>query len=260
MYFKTISTIAIAMMFGFASHLKGADIKIVSTNFDVSYSAAMSYNDNFKASDSIDHAENFGFGIEMKLSVSPKLRINFGFNYTPLLVHEYDAYTAWSRSRDAYFNTLYNRLQWYISRTQADGVTPVFDVAWDYQYHMYYINYMFSVEYAPLPEGVFQPFIAVGLSPCQFLMRGYFVSDIAGNMYTDDGVFAGRWHYRVRNWQDKKNRGFFVNGFVVAGMEIMLHKNFGFVVKGRYFQTIKDHFRNRITGMYNINAGLVFHQ
>ena len=259
MNYKAILAIITALLAISATDVNGADIKIVSTNFDVSYSAATSYNDNFKASDSIDHAENYGFGVEMKMGITPKFRINFGFNYTPMLVHEYDAYTAWSRSHDAYFTTLYNRLQWYISRKQADGVTPMFDVAWDYQYHMYYISYMFSAEYAPLPESRFQPFITVGLAPTQFLMRGYFVSDIAGYMYKGD-QFAGRWRYRVRNWQDKKNRGFFFNGFVAAGMEIMIHKNFGFHVKARYFQTIKDHFRNRITGMYNINAGLVFHQ
>lgn len=240
------------------------DIKVRSTSYDVSYSAATSYNDNFKSKDSIDHAENYGFGMEMKIGISPIVRFTFGFNYTPMRVSEYDPVLALMRSsapdnyKQAFWYYTQNN---YIKRKSKDGLRNLFDVDYDYQYHMYYINAPIGIDITPLQTGFFQPFFGAGVSLCKFEQRGYWVTNVVGRIEDDKNNFLQMVHYRIRahNMANNQHRGFFVNGYLSGGIDLMFHKNFGFQVKGRYVHTIKDNKRNRITGFYNINGGLVFH-
>ena len=253
-------TIALVVCIGLVSRAGAAEIKLVSTSFDASYSQATSYNDNFFSNDSIDHAENFGFGMEMKFKVGGMVNLNFGFNYTPMRVSEYDPKTAFSRSNFPYWPNHWNRTQWYINAKHPDG-TPIFDVAYDYQYHMKYINMPIGIEIAPLAEkgGMFQPFIGAGVSPAMFQRYAYWVTDITGHFRNTAQQYVGDWHYRIRAHANTRNkhRGWIMNGYAVGGVNIKITEGVGFQAKIRYFQTIADNDRNRITGFYNINAGIV---
>ena len=251
------------MMMTLVTHARAADIKVVSTSFDVSYSAATSYNDNFKSKDSIDHAENYGFGMEIKIGLSPVVRFTVGFNYTPMKVSEYDPVLALMRTsappefkRAFWYYTNHN----YIERTSADGQRQIFDVAYDYQYHMYYINVPLGIDISPIQTGIFQPFIGAGISLAKFEQRGYWVTDITGRMEDANNNFLQKVHYRIRahNMANNQHRGYFLNGYLSGGIDLMFNKNFGLQIKGRYVHTIKDNKRNRITGFYNINTSLVF--
>jgi len=259
---RYISALAIALVvcLGLTARAGAVEIKLVSTSFDASYSAATSYNDNFFSNDSIDHAENYGFGMEMKFRVGSMVNFNLGFNYTPMRVSEYDPLTAYSRSNFPYWPNHWSRTNWYINSTHPDG-SPIFDVAYDYQYYMNYINVPIGIEIAPMQAsgGAFQPFIGAGVSPALFNRYAYWVTDITGHMWDTNDQFIGDWHYRIRAHANTRNkhRGYILNGYVVGGINLKITNGLGFQVKARYFQTIGDNKRNRITGIYNINAGIV---
>ena len=259
---KYISALAIALVvcLGLAARAGAIEIKLVSTSFDASYNEATSYNDNFFSNDSIKQAKTMGFGMEMKFKAGGMVNLNFGFNYTPMQVNEYDALTAYSRSDFPYWETHWGRTVWYRDQKYPDG-SNIFDITYDYRYSMNYVNLPIGVEIAPMQEkgGRFQPFIGVGLSPALFNRYAYWVTDVVGHMRDTDQEFVGNWHYRIRTHANTRNkhRGWIVNGYAVGGVNIKITSGLGFQAKVRYFQTIADNDRNRITGFYNINAGLV---
>lgn len=261
---RYIITLLISFIFltGIVTQGYSVTFKMISTSFDASYNAARSYNDNFKSNDSIDHANSYGYGIETKIGLTKIVNITLGFNYTNMRVSEYDPVTAYSRTGFPYWSSHWNNTKWYINYKSADGLRNIFDVAYDYQYHMNYINLLLGVEVAPLPEGRFKPFFGAGIAPTKFGQRGYWVTDITGRI--EDRVtntFIGKWHYRIRAHAATRNkhRGYIFNGYVFGGFEFKITQGFGFQMKARYFQTIADNKRNRITGFYNINTGIVIY-
>jgi len=259
-----IQLITVLFLTGLVANAGAVDFQLKSTSFDAGFNRATSYNDNFKSADSIKSAENWGFGAEMKIGFSPKLRLNIGFSYVPMRVAEYDAVTAMTRTGFPYANDYWNSTRNYINRTQmVNGVSQKqFEVTYDYRYYMYYLNLNIGIDYAPVTEGRFQPFIGVGISPVKFDQRGHWITNVTGHYYDTNGQFVGDWHYEVRAHTATRNkhRGYYWNGWVAGGMDFMITKNVGIQVKGRFFQVIADNDRNRITGYWNIGGGFVFHQ
>lgn len=253
----------IALLFfvvGFVTQGNAANIKVVSTSFGANYNKATSYNNNFHSKDSIDHAENYGYQADMKISVSRSVNFNLGFNYVPMKVTEYNMWTAYSRTKYPYWYGYYSQYTWYRDLKSKVTGKNIFDTKIDYIYHMYYINLNLGIEYEPIQTGRFRPFISAGIAPCKFEQRGYLVSDVIGNFEDATGKFLGKWHYKLRAHNSVKHRGYIFNGFVSGGIDFMVTDIVGFQVMGRYFKTMKDNERNRITGWYNVAAGIVFRQ
>ena len=135
-------------------------------------------------------------------------------------------------------------------------------VTWDYVYYMTYHHQNLGLEFAPIETGRFRPYVSAGIAPIHFGQKGYFISDITGNYEDANGNFLAMRHYKVRSHAQTRNkhRGWIFNGFVTGGFEVMITQYFGLEVKGRYYRTLIDNDRNRITGYYNINIGMVVYQ
>ena len=262
MKYISMFAITLLLLWGTLHEARAVELKMISSSFNASYSSATSYNDNFHSADSIDHAENYGVGVEMKMSIVKGLRFTFGYHYLPMKVTEWDPYTAFTRTDYPYAASYWSQLQTYRNRKTLNGESNLYDVSYEYLYYMTYHHLILGVEYAPLEQGMFRPYISAGIAPILFGQKGYFVSDITGNYEDANGNFLAMRHYRIRSHAQTRNkhRGYIFNGFVTGGFEIMIHKYFGFDVKARYFRTIHDNKRNRITGYYNINAGIVIYQ
>ena len=259
----TAYIIGLVFAVGLVAQAHAADIRLVSTSFETGKTWATSYNDNFKSSDSIDHAENMGFGAEMKFAVGQSgLRLNLGFSYQPLKVSEFGPpELALSRTGYPYWTNFWSQTQGYVNAVKSDGTTPLYSIAYDYVYHMNYLNLNIGIDYAPQMGDRIKPFIAVGIAPSKFDQRGYWVTDVAAEFEDANGVSVGRYAYKVRAHTATRNkhRGYVFNVWGAGGVDLMITKNLGIQAKIRYFKTFKDNDRNRITGYYNINAGIVFH-
>lgn len=261
MRYTGICVIALLFIVGFVTQGNAANIKVVSTSFGANYNAATSYNDNFHSKDSIDHAENYGYQADMKIGVSKMININVGFNYVPMKVTEYDMWTAYSRTGYKYWYSYYSQWPYYRdTKSKITGKLLYPGSTIDYIYHMYYINLNLGVEVEPIQTGRFRPFFSAGIAPAKFEQRGYIVSDVIANFENSTGAFVGKWHYKLRAHNAVKHRGYIFNGWISGGMDLMVTDIVGFQVSGRYFRTLKDNERNRITGWYNISLGIVFRQ
>jgi len=261
MKYISLATITILLVMGAFCESKAATLKLISTAFETAYSEATSYNDNFHSADSIDHAENYGVGVEMKLGVTNGLTFNVGYHYLPMRCREKDVYTAMTRTDYPYAPSYWSQLQTYINRKTLNGENPLYEVAYDYIYYMTYHHLNLGLEYQPLQTGMFRPFITAGITPILFGQKGYLVTDIKGNYEDANGNWLTSRRYKVRAHHGTRNkhRGYIFNGFIGGGFEVMIHKYVGIAVRGKYYRTIADNDRNRITGYYSVGAGFVVH-
>lgn len=269
MKYTGICVIALLFFMGFVTQGNTATIKVVSTSFGANYNKATSYNSNFHSSDSIDHAESFGYQAEMKIGVAKKLNLLLGFNYAPIKIWETDKgattygfpVTAYSRTGFPYWYGYYSQFVSLVGIKSKINQKNIYDVKANFNLNQIYINLNLGLEYEFLTEGRFRPFISAGITPSHFETRGYLTVD-AKAFYQDPvtGATLGTWHYKMRDHMYPKARGFMFDGFVSGGFDLMITNIVGFQAGFRYIQVLKDNKRNRITGFYNLAAGLVFRQ
>lgn len=268
MRYTGVCLIALLFLVGLVTQGNAANIKVSSTSFGANFNRATSYNDNYHSKDSIKSAENYGYQADMKIAVAKSININLGFNYVPMSVTEIDPgvggfpMTEYSRTNYPYWYSYYSQYTYYKTGNVKSKITgkEIFVTSVDYVYHMYYINLNLGIEWEPIQTGRIRPFVSAGITPAKFEQRGYLETDVTANYEDATGKALGKWHYKLRAHNSIKHRGYIFNGFVSGGVDFMVTDIVGLQVMGRYFKTMKDNERNRITGWYNIAVGVVFRQ
>jgi hypothetical protein len=173
MKYTGICVIALLFFVGFVTQGNAATIKVLSTSFGANYNKATSYNSNFHSSDSIDHAENYGYQAEMKIAVTKKLNILAGFNYAPMKVLEKDKgtntsgfpVTAYSRTGFPYWYGYYSQyVSLFNAKSKINGKN-LYDVKVNYINNQIFLNLNLGLEYEFIQEGRFRPFVSAGITP-----------------------------------------------------------------------------------------------
>lgn len=239
-------TVAVFLL-GFSNSPAVGKVRLSTMNVGATYTQATKFSD-----DSVDHAENYGYSLELKIKPHKMIRIGFNFNYTPLQITEFDPRVAMTRTRWVTWATPYSIITSYKGLKNADG-SPKYDIKWGYTTYYYNFEGLINLEITPISEGFFQPYISVGGGPSKYYTQAWIYSDWVLHL-------EGRYyHYPSRYFTNKRFRGIYWPVFAGAGFDLMFTKFLGFQAHARYFTIAKNHFRNRTNAYFRIQTGLVFH-
>lgn len=168
-------------MLGFASVSHSRTVKLSTFDIGPNYTQATKFSD-----DSVDHAENYGYGMELKMNVHKNFRIGFSFSYTPLRVTEYDPIVALTRTG---WYKWQSSLRYQISGFEAKkSITgqPMYNIRWGYTTYYYNFDLLVNFEYLFIPEGRFQPYISAGAGPNKFYTAAWVYSEWILNIRAGD--------------------------------------------------------------------------
>src|SRR3989339_2227790 len=117
----SIQWMMLSSLLCYAGNLQSQALSFSTFDIGATYTEARSFTD-----DSVDHAENYGFGMELKIKAHSNVRVGLSFNYTPLQITEFDPWVAMTRTGWDQWTVPWSSYRTYSNIRDQNG-NPLYD-------------------------------------------------------------------------------------------------------------------------------------